>query len=54
MGGGHQLATRDASPLKPCDQKGIEIGAGGIDGSGVAGWAGPHNHQILNRHAYPE
>ena len=37
VGGGHQLAPGDATPLETGDQQGGQVGPGGIDGSCVAG-----------------
>ena len=48
VGGGHQLTTGDAAVLKARDQQRAQVGAGGIDRSGVAGWAGADDHQIFN------
>ena len=48
MGGGHQLATRDAPILEAGDQQGAEIGSGGVDGRRVASRARSDDHQILN------
>ena len=44
VGGGHQLAAGNAAVLKAGDQQGAQVGPGGVDGCGVAGRAGPHNH----------
>ena len=48
MGGGHQLTPRDATVLEARDQEGGQVGAGGIDGSGVARRARPNDDQIFH------
>ena len=40
MGGGHQLATRDASALKSRDEQRIEVGSGCINGCRIPSRAG--------------
>ena len=39
VGGGHQLATRDATSLKSSDQERLEIRPCGVNGCGVSGWS---------------
>jgi hypothetical protein len=48
VGGGHQLTTRDAAVLEAGDQQGREVGAGGVDGGGVASGPGTDDDQILD------
>jgi hypothetical protein len=49
VGGGHQLAARNASFLEPRDQEGTKIGPCGVDGGGVAGWTRTYDDEILQR-----
>ena len=38
MGGGHQLATGDATALEPSDQQRLKVGPCCVDGGCVPGW----------------
>ena len=38
MGGGHQLATGDATALEPSDQQRLQVGPCCVDGGCVPGW----------------
>jgi hypothetical protein len=41
LGGGHQLAALGQAG----DEQGLEVGAGGVDGGGIAGRAGAEDEQ---------
>ena len=49
VGGGHQLTPGDATGLKACDQKGVEVGPSRIDGCGVAGRTRADDHHVFHR-----
>jgi hypothetical protein len=49
VGGGHQLAARDAPFFKPSDQHGREVGSRRVDRCCIARWPRPDDHQVLKR-----
>ena len=47
VGGGHELASRDATSLESGDQQRLQVGACGVDGRGVPGRAGSDDHNVF-------